>query len=186
MRLFIALPVSEAIREGCRALQDKGREQGLSMRWCRPEQMHLTLVFLGKIDASRLNALEHMLRSIMARTASFGLEISGLGIFPKSGKPRVLWAGISEEQALMRLQGILSEEVGKLGIPVEKRPYRPHLTLARPGRRTRLSASTLLAWVRQNEHLKLGSCAMEKIILMESRLKAEGAEYHPVLTLPFG
>ncbi len=186
MRLFIALPVSEEIRERCRVLQRKGRKLGLSMRWCRPEQIHLTLVFLGKIDDTQLSVLEQAIRTTAARTSPFNLAISALGVFPKSGAPRVLWAGVSEEKSLMELHRMLSEKIAELGIPVEKRPYRPHLTLARTRGITRPSASTLLRWDKQDENLEIGSCVMQKIILMESRLNAEGPEYHPLLTLPFG
>ncbi|MFQ5597486.1 MAG: RNA 2',3'-cyclic phosphodiesterase [Nitrospiria bacterium] len=186
MRLFIAFPISETIRKRYRELQDRGRKQAVSIRWCRPEQCHLTLLFLGEIKASDLGAIEEILRSTVAQFTPFTVTITGLGLFPKPKAPRVLWLGVSEEASLMRLQQSLADAIGRLGLPLERRSFRPHLTLARIRGKIEPVPGALFRWMKQEADVNIGPCKMESLILVQSRLSPQGASYQTLLTLPLG
>lgn len=186
MRLFVAVPFSETILERCRALQGRGQTRDVAIRWCPPEQLHLTLLFLGEIKRSDQVEIERILLETATKFSPFTLRISGLGLFPKPKKPRVLWAGISQEPSLMNLQKMLVEKIGGLGIPLEKRPYRPHLTLARISGKVGRSFAPLIGWMHEEKGVEIGSAKIEEVVLMESRLKPQGTQYSTLQRAPLG
>lgn len=138
MRLFVALEVPQGLRD---EVFERARRAGAELpkaRWVRPEAMHLTLAFLGETDEGLLPALDTALEPAMASLRPFELRLHGLGAFPPRSKARVLWVGLAaagaEEPptALLELQAAVGKAVEKAaGIEPERRPFRPHLTLAR-------------------------------------------------------
>ncbi|PKB71967.1 MAG: 2'-5' RNA ligase [SAR202 cluster bacterium Io17-Chloro-G6] len=133
IRSFIAIPVPSA---GIQALEDAAAKLdsdfGGSVRWVRPEGIHLTLKFMGDIQAEMVERVLAALPPVAARFSPFELSISGLGVFPNPRRPRVLWAGVRGDlETLSELQLAVDDAVGKLGLPKEDRRYSPHLTLGR-------------------------------------------------------
>lgn len=183
-RLFIAFPISDAIQRKYAALQERGREQLASMRWSRADPLHLTLLFLGETPQSDQRKVEAIIRACAASIPPFMVEISTLGLFPHVRAPRILWVGISEEAPMMALQKMLAEQIGALGFPIEKRPFRPHLTLGRI--KKGMAAHRLADWMKQEEGIHFGKCCINEVILMESQLGPEGPCYLPRLTTPLG
>lgn len=180
-RLFIACPPSEALRAKCLALQERGRRQGLSMRWTRAEQIHLTLVFLGEIGRDACHLVEERLRVAAEGCRPFALKFSGLGVFPSLSPPRVLWVGVSETPILMALQKDIHKGMVDIGLPLEDRPFHPHLTLGRfrtafpdenQGR-----AALLSQWMKAEGDLDFEACDIRMVELIESRLQAQGSQY---------
>ena len=134
IRSFIAIPVPSA---GIRALEDAVKKLdstdiGGSVRWVRPEGIHLTLKFMGDIQAEMAERILVALPPAAAQFPPFELSISGLGVFPNPRRPRVLWAGVHGDlEILAALQLAVDDAVGKLGLPKEQRSFNPHLTLGR-------------------------------------------------------
>jgi len=134
MRLFIATDLDDQAREAIAALQWRLKRRvgdGGSLKWIRPEQMHVTLAFIGEADEA-LSA--KLIVAIQARPAQtvFDLEFGGVGMFPPRGAPRVLWLGVSHgADAIAALQRDVASRVERLGVVLERRPFHPHLTLAR-------------------------------------------------------
>lgn len=124
-RLFIALDPPEQIREElsllCHGLPD--------VRWTVAAQLHLTLCFIGESDGNAFLDIREALEGITA--PAFKLQVQGLGLFPPRRAPRVLWAGIAPNPALMALQRKVSTCLHQAGIELEKRKFTPHITLAR-------------------------------------------------------
>ena len=134
LRLFVAVELSDEARLAIAAEQKRiaARFNGKSMlRWVKPEQAHLTLVFLGNVDAARAPAvMESVGRDV--DLPPFEMALGGLGVFPPRGAPRVLWVGVTdgaEETTL--LQREIARRVTSLGIEIEERSFHPHLTIAR-------------------------------------------------------
>ncbi|MEA1922334.1 MAG: RNA 2',3'-cyclic phosphodiesterase [Pseudomonadota bacterium] len=125
MRLFIAIDLPEKIKDEL-ALISFGLPQA---RWVKPEQLHLTLRFIGEVDGALFQELKSGLESVSG--SSFSLLLQGLGCFPPRRDPRVLWVGIEESVELMRLRKKVDSFLAKLGIPSEYRKFSPHITLAR-------------------------------------------------------
>lgn len=124
-RLFIALDPPEKTREELAALC-----QGLpDCRWTPPEQLHLTLCFIGEAEGSTFLDIREALEEIAA--APFSIQLEGLGLFPPRRAPRVLWAGVQDNAALMQLERKVVNAVRRCGVVLEKRKFSPHITLAR-------------------------------------------------------
>jgi 2'-5' RNA ligase len=112
----------------------------LPLKWVRPENIHISLKFLGEVEEAR----EPELRAALQRAAGsrsearpLTLHIEGFGVFPDYRRPHVLWAGVAPDPALELLQHGVEQAFAPLGFPTEARPFRPHVTLARTGREAR-------------------------------------------------
>ena len=124
-RLFVALDPPGRTKDELAALC-----QGLpDCRWTAPEQLHLTLCFIGEADGSTFLDIRDALQEITA--APFSLKLEGLGLFPPRRAPRVLWAGVQPNAALSQLQRKVVNCVRSCGVVLEKRKFAPHITLAR-------------------------------------------------------
>ncbi|HXM39396.1 MAG TPA: RNA 2',3'-cyclic phosphodiesterase [Gemmatimonadales bacterium] len=116
------------------------RREELPVKWVRPENIHLSLKFLGDVEDAR----EPELRAALKQAAGSRTEarartvhIEGFGVFPDSHRPRVLWAGVAPDPALELLQHAVEQAFAPLGFPTEARAFRPHVTLGRAGRDAR-------------------------------------------------
>ena len=135
VRVFVALDLPSRAKEALRATVNALEpEFAPGVRWVDPGGIHLTLKFLGNVDShvvdGLLQAMEHSAREFGQN--SFHLNLSGLGVFPNSREPRVLWAGVDGDlENLKRLQNLADQHISDLGFAREHRPFRPHLTIGR-------------------------------------------------------
>lgn len=125
MRLFVAIELPESVKDQLSRLQ----EGVPGARWADPDQMHLTLRFVGEVDGPTRHELDHTLARV--DRASFELELAGVGHFETGRIPRVLWAGVRKSPELEDLQGRVDRAVRAAGIGAEDRRFMPHVTLAR-------------------------------------------------------
>jgi RNA 2',3'-cyclic 3'-phosphodiesterase len=180
LRAFIAIdlptPIQEAIeKQTARLRQALGDE---SIRWAPVINMHLTLKFIGNIANSHIN----FIRQLLARTAEshpqFDLQIGGLGSFPNSKRPRVLWTGIHAPADLVSLQKNIEAGAVRLGYEKEERPFSPHLTLGRV--RQNLDPQELQKIRSTLDTIQLGNIGtarVDSIHLYKSDLRPEGSLY---------
>lgn len=98
-------------------------------RWVAPEQMHLTLRFIGDADSTVFRDVREALSEV--RSESFAMLLDGIGIFPPRGNPRVVWAGIRKNDRLVQLRNRIESVLVRAGLDPEGRKYSPHITLAR-------------------------------------------------------
>jgi RNA 2',3'-cyclic 3'-phosphodiesterase len=128
-RLFVALvPPRHVMLELHAAIDPLCHENGLRLRWVRPEHWHITLAFLGDVDETRLPDLRERLGRAASRAVPMELSLAGAGHFGG----RALWVGVrGDRDRLGRLAESLSAAARRSRIAMEDRPYRPHLTLAR-------------------------------------------------------
>jgi 2'-5' RNA ligase len=132
MRLFIALTppeeVIDALRTTTATLRQLAPEQDAQLRWTRPQQWHLTLVFLGEVADEVVGELTRRLTRAAARHPPLSLSLGGGGRFSN----RVLWTGVrGDRDGLRKLAASAAAAARRCQLPVEDRPYWPHLTLAR-------------------------------------------------------
>jgi 2'-5' RNA ligase len=182
VRLFIAIEVPGEIRNAMAAFLKELQEIAPKAKWVRPENLHVTLKFLGETDGAKLSQIEGSLKTIRS-SESVWLELRGLGFFPNEKRPRVLWAGMESSANLRSLAGDIDRSVHPLGFPLEQRPFTPHLTLARfnaPGLPPNLDTS-----VGQHASRSFGSFTADQFHLIQSKLKATGAEYTTLESFPF-
>ena len=98
-------------------------------RWVQPEQMHLTLRFIGEVDGGVFREIKEGLADI--ETEGFVLQVKGLGFFPPRKTPRVLWVGIAPVEEVSGLRRRIDNVLLGLGLGLEGRKFSPHITLAR-------------------------------------------------------
>ncbi len=108
------------------------------VKWVQPDNIHLSLKFLGEVDDAREGELRAALQQA-ARSAgrALVLQVEGFGVFPDFRRPHVLWAGVIPDSALELLQHGVEQSFAPLGFPTEARPFRPHVTLGRTSREAR-------------------------------------------------
>lgn len=137
MRLFIAVAIPATVRERLAEVRAFSRER--SWRWVVPENVHLTLKFLGEVEPERLGQIREALTEVAVSLAPFEAALAGLGTLPGGRRPpRVLFADLSAGHAgLGELRRVVEAALEPLGFPKEGRPFRPHATLARVRRGSR-------------------------------------------------
>jgi len=127
----VAISLPDEVKAFLKSIQ-AGLDRGFkAVSWVRPESIHLTLKFLGEIDEKKALAVETALESAAKGAGPFTLEAGGTGVFPNSRAPRVVWAGIRENGALLTLQKRIDEQLAAAGFEPDDRPFAPHLTLCR-------------------------------------------------------
>ena len=148
------------------------------MNWVRPESIHLTLKFLGSVEASSIPQFLSVLEPIGDRTNKFSLDVHGVGVFPNRQRPRVFWVGVSgQTQSLQRLVSEVSAALDPLGFSPEDKAYHPHLTLARIKRENGTVGSALLEKGVLENDCHLGILSVDRFILFQSDLNSTGACY---------
>jgi 2'-5' RNA ligase len=182
MRLFVALEIPSVVRENLAALLESLRAVSPQTRWVRPENLHVTLKFIGEVPETKLAGIRGTLAGVCSEQP-VALDFRGLGFFPNEKHPRVSWAGIVASANLKTLAADIDGATEKLGIPPEQRPFSPHLTLARfepPHLPEKLRAA-----IQENAGRDFGSLRTCRFHLIESKLKPSGAEYTTVESFPF-
>ena len=185
VRAFVAANLDPGLKGKIALVQDRLKASRADVGWVRPENLHLTLKFLGHVEEASLKAIAEALESAALGYGSFRLAFAGLGAFPQPRAARVVWIGVSDgAQALAGLQARLEERLEPLGFPREARPFAAHLTLGRvrgPGRREQLAA-VLTSMPTE----PLGEMVLRRIELMKSDRCPEGARYSVLHSVPLG
>ncbi|WP_116246184.1 RNA 2',3'-cyclic phosphodiesterase [Nocardiopsis sp. FIRDI 009] len=133
MRLFLALNPPEAALDALGEAVERGRSHAPRLRWTARDGWHITLVFLGEVEEDRLPDLTEAIGARAREHRPLPLAIEGWGRFPPRGRrASVLWAGVTgDTDALDALARDMRRAVRSVRIPVERRPYVPHVTVAR-------------------------------------------------------
>ncbi|MBU4298946.1 RNA 2',3'-cyclic phosphodiesterase [Patescibacteria group bacterium] len=176
-RIFIAINFPEEIKK--EFLSEQGKWPELPVKWVKPENLHLTLVFLGYLSDKELLDILKIVREAAKKHNPFLINLTKVCYGPpKKMPPRMVWVEGEKSDELTELQKDLEKSLGV----AETRPYAPHLTLGR-----------IKTWdFRQiepeerpeiNEELNLG-LEVNSIEVMESELKRGGAEYAVLESVP--
>jgi RNA 2',3'-cyclic 3'-phosphodiesterase len=176
-RLFFAVELPRALKarvgEHIKRLRDAFPHVRAS--WEKPEKIHITLKFIGEVEASRVEELSRAAERAAATVEPFELTITAPGAFPPHGPPRVLWLGVEDPSGqLSKLQRALEDEASRAGFPREPRPFKPHLTLARV--RAPQGARELAAAHRETP-FEPQSFNVSELFLMRSELGPGGSRY---------
>lgn len=182
MRLFVALEIPSAVRENLAALIRELRTLAPQAKWVRAENLHVTLKFIGEVPDTKLEAIRTALASVRSNLP-VTLGFRGVGFFPDGKHPRVFWAGIEASANLKALVANLESATEKFEIPREKRPFSPHLTLARF--ESPKLTDPFRAAIATNVVHDFGSSRTNQFHLIESKLKSAGAEYTTLQSFPF-
>ena len=180
-RLFIAVPVSEQIRDALsRHLNTQCRGKPIPGRPAKPESWHFTLKFLGNVGSAQCDSLIQAVKKVRF-DPSFEVEFGALGAFPRATKATVMWIGLEKGgEQLSRLATAIDDAASSVGFAPENRSYHPHLTLSRI--RPPQSIGPLLTQVTP-----LGmEMQVDEVVLYQSHLSSEGARYQAIERFALG
>lgn len=185
MRTFIAIDFSEGIKARLVELQNRIRSQVPSLSWVKPEQLHLTLKFLGEIDESVAPTVGNAIGEVTARVSPLDLTLKGAGTFGPRDSASVIWVGIKDTgQTLYKLQADLEAALEPLGFPREERPFKPHLTLAR--NKNPRQSQQVRKQVDREANFAGGCEHVESLTFYQSVLGRDGPVYSVLSTHPLG
>jgi len=182
VRCFIAIDIDEKTKTALRNVQcqlkDKAQAQGIKkndIKWVKPENIHLTLKFLGDVPAEKTVELCKVVEAVANQHHGFDIAIESVGSFG-GRSARVLWIGASQgSDKLFELQQDMEEQLDKLGWPKETRQFSSHLTLCRI---RNLKAGAKLNKIIENyKDFKAGLVSIDKLYVYQSQLTQTGPVY---------
>jgi len=176
IRTFIALELPPAVISLLHKVQQDLKRINIGARWVRPENIHITLKFLGDINPGDIDKIGAAMTAAAIEFPPVTLTVRGIGVFPGIKRPRVIWVGLGGGiRSLLSLQSRLEQELAGAGFPKDKRSFKAHLTLGR------IKQSVNPAVIRQmiSEYATLSSddFSCNQVILFKSDLKPSGAVY---------
>ncbi len=178
IRTFVAIEASPTVRQRAVALIDVLREAPAEVKWVAPENMHLTLKFLGDIDFGKIPEVCELVKRAVAAVAPFELEIRGAGAFPNPTRPGTVWIGADEGAEQMEaLFKPVEKAVRRLGVRREPRRFHAHLTLGRV-RRGGPGVEALGELIRQQSDYEAGRMIVRGVKVFSSELRREGPLYN--------
>lgn len=178
MRLFIAIELPDEIRAALAAVQNDLRRAQADVAWTKPDNQHLTLKFLGEVEAPRVPSIIAACQQAVAGIYPFTISLRDTGAFPNLRGPRVLWAGLDQGTAELRqLHAQLEAQLAQSGFAKDDRAFKPHLTLGRV--KSMKNVPALVARLTSTPLPALAFTAAE-IVLMQSQLHPAGSIYTPL------
>lgn len=189
LRAFIAVELTDEARHAIATLVESvGSLEMRGLRPVRPENVHLTLKFLGDTPSTKVGPVVQAVSDAVSEASPFAVTLGGVGVFPDPRRARVMWVSLGGDlQTLGELHEAVEKAVEPLGFPREGRDFRPHLTLARlndrvsPTDRRRATESFLSAKVDEGTSIPVNG-----VSLMKSVLGPEGARYERLAEIPLG
>ncbi len=189
IRTFVAVELSDDLKHELRGAQKqlKSAPGAFTVRWVEPDNMHLTLKFLGNVPRSRVEELGDALAPI-SELAPFSLNAEGLGCFPSVRRPNVVWVGlggpVDRIEALARQ---VDDVLAAKGIEREARPFSPHLTLGRVNRDARPADRAMLGdAIQKFPRVVYGAVPVDAVHLIQSDLRPGGPVYTILRTVRLG
>ncbi len=178
-RAFIAIELNEGIHSELASLQAILKKSNADVKWVAPDSIHLTLKFLGNIDAQKIKEIEKILNEVAAEVEPFVLTLKGVGAFPKLDYPRVIWVGVEGGAPQSeQLAKSLEERLEGIGIPREDREFHPHLTLGRV--KSPKNKDKLKEIIEATKFDAKSAVDVNHLTLFKSQLSREGSIYTPL------
>jgi RNA 2',3'-cyclic 3'-phosphodiesterase len=182
MRLFVALSIPSEVRENIASLMRTLRRADAKPRWVNPENLHVTLKFIGEVAEESVPSICGALQTIRP-VEPLTLAFRGVGFFPNARRPNVAWIGIEAPPGLSNLAAAVNRALAPFGIAPETKPFVPHLTVARFKEARLLPA--LQGEIEKCKDHSFGHFTTAEIHLIESRLRSSGAEYTTLRSFHF-
>ena len=176
IRAFIALELPPTLISLLAQVQEDIQSIGLRAKWVRPENIHLTLKFLGNINPAEIDKISGAMVDAVGEIEIFNLVAEGIGVFPGIKRPRVIWVGLKGQvQVLFAMQRLLEDNLAALGYKKEKRPFKGHLTLGRF--KQSVKPNTIRRVLQEFGNLTIEEFTARRVIFYKSDLKPTGAVY---------
>jgi 2'-5' RNA ligase len=184
IRAFIAYQLPGPVIAFLANLQRQIKATDIQVRWVQPENIHLTLKFLGTIQAVDIDDIVRCMSDSIQGLAPFTLTAKGIGVFPGIKRPRVIWVGLAGQiQLLVALQGKLEDSLAATGFPRENKAFRGHLTLGRV--KAAVNPGVISQIIQEYEGLHSDEFKVNAIDLFQSTLHPTGSVYTKLQRVAF-
>ena len=177
-RIFIAVKIGpdEVFRKVISTFKFGLKDENIN--WINPENIHLTLAFLGDTEEGKIKVISSVIKEKCEGFGNFEIKVKGTGVFKNLNDPRVIWTGIETSEKLKQLYILINKCLGEADIKIEDRLFKPHLTLGRikhmkPG-------NSLKDLIEKYRETQLQLVPVNEIILYESILLPQGPVYKPI------
>lgn len=178
MRLFIAIPLNEAVEQALGRIILVFRQAGGKIKWVEPKNVHLTLKFLGETDEKLIEPIKTAITKISKEYFSVSGFINQVGAFPNPNRPKVIWAGMKEDiPALAAMASDIEDEMYRLGFEKEERSFKSHLTLGRVKDSQQLGK---IPSILKGFEITPVKAVYDRVVLFKSTLTPAGPIYEPV------
>ena len=177
MRLFTAIQFTDTVRQRMVMLAENIH----GFKWASPDQVHLTLRFIGNVEPQLSFEIDKKLQKI--HFSAFKLTPAGIGMFPNSNQPRIFWIGIEADKALFALQKRIENAIIECGLKPEIRNYHPHITLARIRSSNK---ECIQSFMKKHEHWRMETITIHSFHLVESIRNRSGSVYQNLFSYPAG
>ncbi len=172
-RLFTAIDIGA--RQPLVELEQRLEETGADLKLVEPENIHVTLKFLGDTEEARIPAVEEAMHTAAADVEPYRATMQGVGVFPHPGYIKVIWIGVDDDGQTKQIAEALDDELAEHGFKKEKHGFTPHATVARmKGARGKDAVRSL---VENHQETEFGMLSVEGIQLKKSELQPDGPVY---------
>ena len=183
-RAFIAIDLPESVKSFLSEAQEALKSYGFRVKWVRPQNIHLTLKFLGDTATADINKIAEAMMLAARGCPAMSLAARGIGFFPHVRRPRVIWAGLDGQlEILANLQQTLDAQLVDVGFARDSRAFKSHLTLGRV--RGKIAPDRIKTAMDKLKDFESESFEIDEIILFKSELRPTGAVYTRVQTIAF-
>ena len=177
VRAFTAVEVWPEIRERARALIHRFKDTTAKVTWVKPDQMHLTMNFLGDVPLNDIPAVCKAVADAVEPFKPFDVEMATVGVFPNYENPRTIWLGVGDgHEELVSLHTALQARLGDLGFRIDARRFHPHLTLGRV-RSLPDGPGQLAGLIKQHADFEAGPMMISEVTVFSSDLGRDGPTY---------
>lgn len=182
-RTFISIDVNDEVLNSLKPVQEDLSDTGADLKLIKPQNIHMTLRFLGDVSESRLGVVEEAIEGI-THFEPFEINLEGLGVFPEPSYIRVIWAGVSKgSDNLCDIKESLESGLSDHGFSEDDKDFTPHFTIARV--KSGKAKDKLNAIVEEGEDEFFGSVNVDSVELRKSELTSEGPIYSTISKFEF-
>jgi len=175
-RAFIAIDLPESVKSFLSEAQEALKSYGFGVKWVQPQNIHLTLKFLGDTATADTDKIAEAMTLAAMNCPIVSLTAKGIGVFPNVRRPRVIWAGLNGQvQTLANLQQTLNAHLANLGFATDTRAFKSHLTLGRV--KGKIALDKMIAAIDNLKEFGSESFETREVILFKSELRPSGAVY---------
>jgi 2'-5' RNA ligase len=180
IRTFIAVNASQRVTNNVSRVIGRLSALKAQYRWVVPENLHVTLNFVGDVVDVEVPELCKLIKNAIAGFESFDMSLQGVSGFPNASEPRVLWIGVDEgKQALTSIYDALAEVLHHWGVNKDRNEFVPHMTMGRLNRGGRWNED-LVNLVHKLRHHDGGFCHVKEVVIYSSYLDRSGPTYTPM------
>ncbi len=172
MRLFVAVDISDDLRDKLTPVVNEMSKFG-GVKAVEPQNLHITLLFLGEVKEERVGAIENELSQVEFKP--FTIRVRGVGAFPNPSSPRVVWVGVENDGELKKLADSVYQQLKKLGFKRDK-DFSAHITVARVKKRS----SSIVEFIKKYSTAEFGEMEINCFKLKQSILRPQGPIYKDV------